>query len=58
MWGVYRFKQGFGAMLVCTIGAWDFPARSGLYWLYSIVKPWLMNLLRLRGRAETRSLLE
>ncbi len=58
MWGVYRFKEGFGARLVRTIGAWDFPVRGSLYWLYSIVKPWLMSLLRIQGQAQTRSLLE
>ena len=58
MWGVYRFKRGFGARLERTIGAWDFPARGTVYWLYSIVKPWLMGILRTRGRVQTRSLLE
>jgi lipid II:glycine glycyltransferase (peptidoglycan interpeptide bridge formation enzyme) len=58
MWGVYRFKRGFGARLVRTIGAWDFPVRGTMYWLYSIVKPWFMSILRTRGRAQTRSLLE
>jgi lipid II:glycine glycyltransferase (peptidoglycan interpeptide bridge formation enzyme) len=58
MWGVYRFKRGFGARLVRTIGAWDFPVRGTMYWLYSIVKPWLMSVLRTRGRAQTRLLLE
>jgi peptidoglycan pentaglycine glycine transferase (the first glycine) len=58
MWGVYRFKRGFGARLVRTIGAWDFPVRGTMYWLYSIVKPWLMSALRTRGRVQTRSLLE
>ncbi len=58
MWGVYRFKRGFGARLVRTIGAWDFPARYTLYWLYSIVKPRLMSAFRIRGRAQTRSFLE
>jgi lipid II:glycine glycyltransferase (peptidoglycan interpeptide bridge formation enzyme) len=58
MWGVYRFKQGFGARLVRTIGAWDFPVRGTLYWLYSMLKPWLMHFLRARGQVQTRSLLE
>ncbi|UCF61090.1 MAG: peptidoglycan bridge formation glycyltransferase FemA/FemB family protein [Anaerolineaceae bacterium] len=58
MWGVFRFKGGLGARLVRTIGAWDFPARGSLYWLYSIAKPWLMSILRARGQVQTRSLLE
>lgn len=27
LWGVYRFKSGFGAELVRQQGAWDFPSR-------------------------------
>jgi lipid II:glycine glycyltransferase (peptidoglycan interpeptide bridge formation enzyme) len=54
MWGVYRFKHGFGAKLVRTIGAWDYPARTGLYGLYSVVKPRLMGMLRFRGRLQTQ----
>jgi peptidoglycan pentaglycine glycine transferase (the first glycine) len=23
LWGVYRFKRGFGGQLVCNVGAWD-----------------------------------
>jgi len=54
MWGVYRFKIGFGARFVHTIGAWDFPVRTVPYWLYTIAKPRLMSILRLKGRAHTR----
>ncbi|MEZ4676007.1 MAG: peptidoglycan bridge formation glycyltransferase FemA/FemB family protein [Caldilineaceae bacterium] len=25
LWGVYRFKQGFGGRVVRTVGAWDLP---------------------------------
>lgn len=25
LWGVYRFKQGFGGRVVRTVGAWDMP---------------------------------
>jgi lipid II:glycine glycyltransferase (peptidoglycan interpeptide bridge formation enzyme) len=58
MWGVYRFKKGFGARLVRTIGAWDFPTRRYSYWVYSILKPRLMNLLRFRNRIQTRQMFE
>jgi lipid II:glycine glycyltransferase (peptidoglycan interpeptide bridge formation enzyme) len=58
MWGVYRFKQGFGARIVRTIGAWDRPTRPLLYFLYNIVKPNLMTLFRLRGHSQTRRQLE
>lgn len=54
MWGVYRFKLGFGARLVRTTGAWDFTTRPMLYWGYSVALPSLMAALRMRGRAQTR----
>ncbi|MBN1484455.1 MAG: peptidoglycan bridge formation glycyltransferase FemA/FemB family protein [Chloroflexia bacterium] len=34
LWGVYRFKQGFGGEMVRTVGAYDHPYQRGLYWLY------------------------
>jgi lipid II:glycine glycyltransferase (peptidoglycan interpeptide bridge formation enzyme) len=53
MWGVYRFKEGFGAQLLRTIGAWDFPVRPALYAVYTRVLPRLLALMRARGRAQT-----
>lgn len=35
LWGVYRFKRGFGGRLVRTVGAWDRPLRPLLYRLYA-----------------------
>jgi lipid II:glycine glycyltransferase (peptidoglycan interpeptide bridge formation enzyme) len=35
LWGVYRFKRGFGGDLTRTIGAWDLPLRPRLYRLYT-----------------------
>lgn len=34
LWGVYRFKQGFGGRTACTVGAYDLPYRPWLYRLY------------------------
>jgi len=34
LWGVYRFKRGFGGKLVRSSGAWDFPIQPALYRLY------------------------
>jgi peptidoglycan pentaglycine glycine transferase (the first glycine) len=34
LWGVYRFKRGFGGQLVRSIGAWDRPYIAPMYWLY------------------------
>ncbi len=58
MWGVYRFKAGFGARMVQTIGAWDYAARPVLYWLYNVVLPRVWSFMRLRGRAQTRRALD
>jgi lipid II:glycine glycyltransferase (peptidoglycan interpeptide bridge formation enzyme) len=48
MWGVYRFKQGFGAKLVRHIGAYDFPAAQLPYWLYTTAMPRILALMRWR----------
>lgn len=34
LWGVYRFKQGFGGDVVRTVGAWDLPINPIGYQLY------------------------
>ncbi len=34
LWGVYRFKRGFGGRLVRSIGAWDRVYNMPLYWAY------------------------
>lgn len=46
MWGVYRFKQGFGGQTVLGLGAFDFPARPTLYRLFTGVMPRARSLLR------------
>jgi lipid II:glycine glycyltransferase (peptidoglycan interpeptide bridge formation enzyme) len=53
MWGVYRFKQGFGPRLQCTLGALDTTHRPALYRAYHTVLPRLLNLLRRRGFSAT-----
>ena len=47
LWGVYRFKRGFGGRLVRTVGAWDLPLRTGSYRLYTTA---VRVLGRLMGR--------
>jgi lipid II:glycine glycyltransferase (peptidoglycan interpeptide bridge formation enzyme) len=39
MWGVYRFKEGFGASLVRHIGAYDYAPSPILYRLYAFIRP-------------------
>jgi lipid II:glycine glycyltransferase (peptidoglycan interpeptide bridge formation enzyme) len=41
LWGVYRFKRGFGGRLVRTAGAWDLVYASFRYRLYSAAVGWL-----------------
>jgi lipid II:glycine glycyltransferase (peptidoglycan interpeptide bridge formation enzyme) len=43
LWGVYRFKRGFGGDLIQTAGAWDQSLNPLKYQIYSIA-------LRMRGR--------
>jgi lipid II:glycine glycyltransferase (peptidoglycan interpeptide bridge formation enzyme) len=54
MWGVYRFKEGLGGGVARTLGAWDFPARSWLYPLYTRILPRLLDILRRRGKTRTQ----
>jgi lipid II:glycine glycyltransferase (peptidoglycan interpeptide bridge formation enzyme) len=46
MWGVYRFKQGFGGQFVQHTGAWDYVASHPLYWLYTTAVPRVLDLMR------------
>jgi peptidoglycan pentaglycine glycine transferase (the first glycine) len=47
LWGVYRFKRGFGGMLLRSPGPWDRIYNPGLYRLYGY---WLQ-----RSRRDTQS---
>ncbi|MCK4963235.1 MAG: peptidoglycan bridge formation glycyltransferase FemA/FemB family protein [Anaerolineales bacterium] len=35
LWGVYRFKRGFGGDLLRSAGTWDRPYNHPLYWIYN-----------------------
>ena len=48
MWGVWRFKSGFGADVVRHIGAWDYAPNGLWYWLYTVVIPRYVEMLRSR----------
>jgi lipid II:glycine glycyltransferase (peptidoglycan interpeptide bridge formation enzyme) len=54
MWGVYRFKDGFGGRVVRTVGAWDYPAKPFMYRLYTGVLPRILGWMRQRGKSETK----
>jgi lipid II:glycine glycyltransferase (peptidoglycan interpeptide bridge formation enzyme) len=50
MWGVYRFKEGFGGKFAAHIGAYDFAASKLWYWVYSAITPRVLEVMRRRGR--------
>jgi lipid II:glycine glycyltransferase (peptidoglycan interpeptide bridge formation enzyme) len=54
MWGVFRFKEGLGAEVVRTVGAWDYPVNPWVYRLYTRTLPLILNWMRRRGKAQTR----
>lgn len=40
LWGVYRFKRGFGGRVVHYLGAYDYVYSPSLYWLYRKLLAW------------------
>jgi lipid II:glycine glycyltransferase (peptidoglycan interpeptide bridge formation enzyme) len=49
MWGVYRFKDGFGGVVLRTIGAYDLPLRPFYYSLYTKILPRIFEWTRNKG---------
>lgn len=43
LWGVYRFKEGFGARLIEGLGAWDYAPLPLLYAAYCRLGPRLIR---------------
>jgi lipid II:glycine glycyltransferase (peptidoglycan interpeptide bridge formation enzyme) len=54
LWGVYRFKDGFGGQVLRTLGAWDYPVRPLLYPLYTRILPRILGWMRQRGKKNTK----
>jgi lipid II:glycine glycyltransferase (peptidoglycan interpeptide bridge formation enzyme) len=50
LWGVWKFKEGFGGQVVRHLGAWDYAPRPLLYRLYTTVLPRVLDVMRRRGR--------
>lgn len=46
LWGVYRFKRGFGGRLATTCGAWDYIYSPARYLLWQQAAPRGVALLR------------
>ena len=51
LWGVYRFKRGFGGEFVRHIGAWDFPVSRAGYLFYGMLAPRVLAMMRYRHRS-------
>ena len=52
MWGVYRFKKGFGGQVLQGIGAYDYPVRPRLYRAFTQTLPQARSLVRrLKGQS-------
>jgi lipid II:glycine glycyltransferase (peptidoglycan interpeptide bridge formation enzyme) len=54
LWGVYRFKEGFGGTVHRYIGAWDLPLNRVFYRLYSKTLPGLLDIMRKHGKSSTK----
>lgn len=54
LWGVYRFKLGWGGAVVRTSGAWDYTNKPLLYRLYATIIPRILAVMRFWRRRETR----
>jgi lipid II:glycine glycyltransferase (peptidoglycan interpeptide bridge formation enzyme) len=50
MWGVWRFKEGFGASFTPHIGAWDYPVSRSRYRAYTSLMPRVLDRMRARHR--------
>lgn len=53
MWGVYRFKRGFGGEVMRTIGAWDYVSKPSLYWAYTHIWPRVLSVMRIFREQQT-----
>ena len=54
LWGVYRFKDGFGGQVVRTLGAWDLPVHPLIYTSYCHLLPRILQVMRARGKQATK----
>ena len=54
MWGVFRFKEGLGGKVIRTLGAWDYPTSFLWYRTYTKFIPYILEIMRARGRAYTK----
>jgi lipid II:glycine glycyltransferase (peptidoglycan interpeptide bridge formation enzyme) len=58
LWGLYRFKEGFGAEHLRMVGSWDRTVRPLLHWTYSIALPRVLSWTRGRQEERTRQTID
>lgn len=58
LYGLFRFKSGFGGQYIRNIGAWDYPIMPIYYQLYIKILPHILAIMRLKGRKLVRKHLE
>jgi peptidoglycan pentaglycine glycine transferase (the first glycine) len=58
MWGVYRFKEGFGARHRRLVGSWELTSRPLAHRLYTTVLPRVLGWTRRRQQERTRQLVD
>src|SRR5258706_1375786 len=54
IWGVYRFKEGLGGEVIRTLGAWDYAYNKLFYKLYADIMPRVLDVMRSRGKEQTK----
>ncbi len=54
LWGVYRFKEGWGGQVIRHIGAWDMPLIPLTYFMYMKAMPRLLEWMRWCGFRRVR----
>jgi peptidoglycan pentaglycine glycine transferase (the first glycine) len=58
MWGVWKFKEGFGGQIVHHIGAWDYAPSDVIYRFHNTVLPRILDVMRWRGKRSTKKDIE
>lgn len=58
LWGVYKFKEGFGGKVVRTLGAWDYAPNLFGYKIYTEIMPRILDVMRNRGKRDTQHQLD
>ncbi len=58
LWGVYKFKEGFGGKVIRTLGAWDYAPNLFWYKIYTEIMPRMLDVMRNRGKRDTQHQLD